>query len=215
MPEKRRFTEVFSRLRFWESEGEALAPEPAEQTETDPERLARLEQRTREPQLQGRSDPTIERLVLTVEQLTRVVERFSGELASASLLRRPESAGLPELPPMGRAAPGIVIPRAQPPTEPRAVTTVTLAEMNTLFLDANQVYRLVAPTYGRYYYWVANFGPGALSLRTDADPFPGDPASETLPAMTADNQIPVWQGLRGLGVVTQAAGWISVRRWAW
>lgn len=88
---------------------------------------------------------------------------------------------------------------------------VKLSQFNTVTLLANTVYRLVTGAPTAYSYSVINLGPGILYLRADADPGINDPYSETLPALTADNQIPVANGIRGLGVLADQAGAISVR----
>jgi len=88
---------------------------------------------------------------------------------------------------------------------------LTLQEFNTFNLTANTVYRLITTLHGNYNYWVMNLGPGTLFLRANGDPSINNAQSETLPALVADNQIPIADGLRGLGVITDQDGVITVR----
>lgn len=93
-------------------------------------------------------------------------------------------------------------------------TTVPLYNFNTVTLASGTVYRLVTRAPARLaFYYIVNLGPGNLYYRADADPTATDPQSSTLPAMSGDNQIPIYDGLRGLGVLADQAGSVSVRVW--
>lgn len=92
-----------------------------------------------------------------------------------------------------------------------AATKVNLYNFNTVTLASGTVYRLVTRAPGTYYFYIINLGPGELFYRADADPTASDPQSFSLPANMADNQIPITDGIRGLGVVANQAGSISVR----
>lgn len=89
---------------------------------------------------------------------------------------------------------------ASPPVS-RVTVTTTLQTYNTLFLKPYDIYILVTPFAGTYYYNILNLGPGNVYLRGDGDPVVGGAATETLPASTADNAILVPDGLAGLRVM--------------
>lgn len=59
---------------------------------------------------------------------------------------------------------------------------------------------------GPVYYNLLNLGPDSVYLRQGADPIVGNPNSETLPAMAADNMILVANAQEGLRVRAGASG---------
>lgn len=75
---------------------------------------------------------------------------------------------------------------------------VTIGTYNTITLSNDDVFTLVTPFCGPYYYDVFNLGPCTVYIRADADPAVGDPKSETLPPFCADNLILVPEGTTGL-----------------
>lgn len=91
---------------------------------------------------------------------------------------------------------------------------VQLYNFNTIPVTAGTVYRLVTRDPTRLVYFnLLNLGPGTLYYRAVGDPAVNDPQSAVLPALAADNQIPIYDGARGLGVLADQAGMISVRIW--
>jgi hypothetical protein len=87
---------------------------------------------------------------------------------------------------------------------------VTLSTFNTITLTANTVYRLVPLTAGSYYINMLNLGPGTLYIRTEADPSPNDPQSETLPSGLYDNQMPL-DSTKGVRILSDQAGAVTAR----
>lgn len=84
-----------------------------------------------------------------------------------------------------------------------------LTDFNTVVLPAGQVYQLVtsqAPPAGPFLYNILNLGPDAIYMRDSQDPVIGDPASEILPALAADNGIFVGEGTVGLRVLAGPSG---------
>lgn len=86
-------------------------------------------------------------------------------------------------------------------TSSQAPHHITLATYNTIPLVASEVYHLVTPYDGAYYYNILNLGPCTVYLRADRDPEPGDRETGTLPPFAADNLIAVCCGPQGLRVV--------------
>lgn len=82
-------------------------------------------------------------------------------------------------------------------SQSRADESVTVATFNTIVLSAGNVYNLTPGFCGPYFYDILNLGPCTVYIRADADPSPGDPASETLPPGFADNLVLV-DGVTGL-----------------
>lgn len=80
-------------------------------------------------------------------------------------------------------------------------TVVTVASYNTLTFNGDQVYRIVTPYAGPYFYNVMNLGPSTVYIRADQDPTVGDSLSVTLPPFACDNLILVPEGTDGLRFV--------------
>ena len=83
----------------------------------------------------------------------------------------------------------------------RASESVTVATYNTVTLSDDNVYTLVTPFCGPYYFNILNLGPCTVYIRADADPAPGDPKSGALPPYCADNLVLVPDGVKGLRFV--------------
>lgn len=75
---------------------------------------------------------------------------------------------------------------------------VTVATFNTVTLSDDEVFTLVTPYCGPYYFDIFNLGPCTVYFRGDADPAVNDPQSETLPPYCADNLVLVPEGTVGL-----------------
>ena len=85
-----------------------------------------------------------------------------------------------------------------------AAQNVTVATYNTVTLSDGNVFTLVTPFCGVFYYNILNLGPCTVYIRADADPAPNDPESETLPPGVADNLVVVPDGTQGLRFVAGA-----------
>lgn len=143
---------------------------------------------------------------------TAELERITGRLDR--ILERQAPSIHPYTPwdPLGPAGPGGVGGRPTallPPSGPAPHSTdITLTMFNTYFLVAGEVYVLIPPESGSHNINVANLGPGNMFLRADADPAPGDPQSEILPAGAVDNLIHIPQSLR---VIVDVDSFLSAR----
>jgi hypothetical protein len=88
--------------------------------------------------------------------------------------------------------------------------TITIPAGETMQLVTSESGPTIGP--GPVYYNVLNLGPDVVYLRQGQDPAPGDPHSETLPALAADNMIFVPDATEGLRILAGPAGAsVSVR----
>jgi len=84
---------------------------------------------------------------------------------------------------------------------PKVAETITLTTFNTITLSDGNVYTVVTPFCGPYYYNILNLGPCTVYYRADADPAVNDPHSVMLPPFAADNLVLVPDGPGGLRFV--------------
>ena len=80
----------------------------------------------------------------------------------------------------------------------RVSESVTVATYNTVTLSDDNVFTLVTPHCGPYYYNIYNLGPCTVYIRDDADPTVDDPNSVMLPPYAADNLVLLPEGTTGL-----------------